>query len=40
MKLYEIKIKEVLVFDDEFVKDIDEEVEILDELKEKIFKCL
>lgn len=36
VKLYEIKFKEFLVLDDEFVKDVDEEVEILEVLKVKI----
>ncbi|WP_271001163.1 trigger factor [Listeria seeligeri] len=36
VKLHEIKTKEVPALDDELAKDIDEEVETLDELKEKI----
>ncbi|PZG35001.1 trigger factor [Listeria ivanovii] len=36
VKLHEIKTKEVPTLDDELAKDIDEEVETLDELKEKI----
>ncbi len=40
VKLHEIKIKEVPALDDELAKDIDEEVETLDELKEKISKRL
>ncbi|EAC8234109.1 trigger factor [Listeria monocytogenes] len=40
VKLYEIKTKEVPALDDELAKDIDEEVETLDELKEKISKRL
>ncbi|HBM3572642.1 TPA: trigger factor [Listeria innocua] len=40
VKLHEIKTKEVPAFDDELAKDIDEEVETLDELKEKISKRL
>ncbi|TYV24663.1 trigger factor [Listeria monocytogenes] len=40
VKLHEIKTKEVPVLDDELAKDIDEEVETLDELKEKISKRL
>ncbi|EAE7278421.1 TPA: trigger factor [Listeria monocytogenes] len=40
VKLHEIKTKEVPALDDEFAKDIDEEVETLDELKEKISKRL
>ncbi|EAD2070055.1 trigger factor [Listeria monocytogenes] len=40
VKLHEIKTKEVPALDDELAKDIDEEVETLDELKEKIFKRL
>ncbi|EAD1940425.1 trigger factor [Listeria monocytogenes] len=38
VKLHEIKTKEVPALDDELAKDIDEEVETLDELKEKISK--
>jgi trigger factor len=34
--LHEIKTKELPVLDDEFAKDVDEEVESLDQLKEKI----
>ncbi|HEL7497481.1 TPA: trigger factor [Listeria monocytogenes] len=40
VKLHEIKTKEVPALDDELTKDIDEEVETLDELKEKISKRL
>ncbi|EAD2479913.1 trigger factor [Listeria monocytogenes] len=40
VKLHEIKTKEVPSLDDELAKDIDEEVETLDELKEKISKRL
>ncbi|EFR87932.1 trigger factor [Listeria marthii] len=40
VKLHEIKTKEVPTLDDELAKDIDEEVETLDELKEKISKRL
>ncbi|EAE8347462.1 trigger factor [Listeria monocytogenes] len=40
VKLHEIKTKEVPALDDELAKDIDEEVESLDELKEKISKRL
>ncbi|HBJ9670726.1 TPA: trigger factor [Listeria monocytogenes] len=40
VKLHEIKTKEVPALDDELAKDIDEEVETLDELKEKIYKRL
>lgn len=40
VKLHEIKSKEVPALDDELAKDIDEEVETLDELKEKISKRL
>ncbi|EIV0391875.1 trigger factor [Listeria monocytogenes] len=40
VKLHEIKTKEVPDLDDELAKDIDEEVETLDELKEKISKRL
>ncbi|MBC2329392.1 trigger factor [Listeria swaminathanii] len=40
VKLHEIKTKEVPTLDDELAKDIDEEVESLDELKEKISKRL
>ncbi|EHN7558019.1 trigger factor [Listeria monocytogenes] len=40
VKLHEIKTKEVPALDDELAKDIDEEVETLDELKEKISKRL
>ncbi|EQC0753412.1 trigger factor [Listeria innocua] len=40
VKLHEIKTKEVPALDDELAKDIDEEVENLDELKEKISKRL
>ena len=37
-KLHEIKKKELPELDDEFAKDVDEEVETLDELKEKLKK--
>ncbi|MCH5002538.1 trigger factor [Listeria monocytogenes] len=40
VKLHEIKTKEVPALDDELAKDIDEEVETLAELKEKISKRL
>lgn len=40
VKLHEIKTKEVPALDGELAKDIDEEVETLDELKEKISKRL
>ncbi|EEU7817340.1 trigger factor [Listeria monocytogenes] len=40
VKLHEIKTKEVPALDDELAKDLDEEVETLDELKEKISKRL
>ncbi|EJK4798167.1 trigger factor [Listeria monocytogenes] len=40
VKLHEIKTKEVPALDDELAKDINEEVETLDELKEKISKRL
>ncbi|EJO0917738.1 trigger factor [Listeria monocytogenes] len=40
VKLHEIKTKQVPALDDELAKDIDEEVETLDELKEKISKRL
>ncbi|HAA6189774.1 TPA_asm: trigger factor [Listeria monocytogenes] len=40
VKLHEIKTKEVPALDDELAKDIDEEIETLDELKEKISKRL
>ncbi|EGY1197423.1 trigger factor [Listeria monocytogenes] len=40
VKLHEIKTKEVPALDDELAKDIDEEVETLDESKEKISKRL
>ncbi|HDT9574919.1 TPA: trigger factor [Listeria monocytogenes] len=40
VKLHEIKTKEVPALDDELAKDIDEEVETLDELKEKTSKRL
>ena len=36
MKVHEIKAKELPALDDEFAKDADEEVETLDQLKEKI----
>src|SRR5699024_1604870 len=35
VKIHEIKAKELPELDDEFAKDVDEEVETLDELKEK-----
>ncbi len=37
-KIHEIKKKELPELDDEFAKDVDEEVETLDELKEKLSK--
>ena len=37
-KIHEIKTKELPELDDEFAKDVDEEVETLDELKEKLKK--
>ena len=37
-KIHEIKKKELPELDDEFAKDVDEEVETLDELKEKLTK--
>ncbi|MBQ9518227.1 MAG: trigger factor [Eubacterium sp.] len=37
-KIHEIKKKELPELDDEFAKDVDEEVETLDELKEKLAK--
>ncbi|GAA0294632.1 trigger factor [Gracilibacillus halotolerans] len=40
VKIHEIKQKELPELDDEFAKDLDEEVETLDELKEKIKKQL
>lgn len=40
MIIYEVKVKEVFELDDEFVKDVDDEVLILDELKEKYCKEL
>lgn len=36
VKVHEIKVKQLPELDDEFAKDVDEEVETLDELKEKI----
>ncbi|OYQ67912.1 trigger factor [Aerococcus sp. 1KP-2016] len=38
VKVHEVKTKEVPELDDEFAKDVDEEVETLDELKEKYRK--
>ncbi len=35
IKLHEIKAKQLPALDDEFAKDVDEEVETLDALKEK-----
>jgi len=40
VKIHEIKAKELPELDDEFAKDVDEEVETLDELKEKTMKRL
>ncbi|SFM06174.1 trigger factor [Gracilibacillus orientalis] len=40
VKIHEIKAKELPELDDEFAKDVDEEVETLDELKEKTKKRL
>ncbi|GAA5416263.1 trigger factor [Paraliobacillus ryukyuensis] len=40
VKIHEIKAKELPEMDDEFAKDVDEEVETLDELKEKTRKRL
>lgn len=40
VKIHEVKRKELPELDDEFAKDLDEEVETLDELKEKIKKQL
>ncbi|WP_141603900.1 trigger factor [Terrilactibacillus laevilacticus] len=40
VKVHEIKVKELPELDDEFAKDVDEEVETLAELKEKIAKHL
>lgn len=40
VKIHEIKAKELPEMDDEFAKDVDEEVETLDELKEKTKKRL
>ena len=40
VKVHEVKTKEVPELDDEFAKDVDEEVETLDELKEKYRKEL
>lgn len=40
VKIHEIKAKELPEMDDEFAKDVDEEVETLDELKEKMKKRL
>ncbi len=37
-KIHEIKVKELPELDDEFAKDVDDEVETLDELKEKLKK--
>lgn len=36
MIVYEVKIKEFFELDDEFVKDVDEDVDIFEELKVKI----
>jgi trigger factor len=36
VKIHEIKVKQLPELDDEFAKDVDEEVETLDQLKEKI----
>ncbi|SFH85898.1 trigger factor [Pisciglobus halotolerans] len=38
VKVYEVKEKELPELDDEFAKDVDDEVETLDELKEKLKK--
>ncbi|MER2110870.1 MAG: trigger factor, partial [Desemzia incerta] len=40
VKVHEVKAKELPELDDEFAKDIDDEVESLDELKEKVKKQL
>jgi trigger factor len=40
VKIHEIKTKELPALDDEFAKDVDEEVETLDQLKEKLEKNL
>ncbi|MBM6613935.1 trigger factor [Desemzia sp. RIT804] len=40
VKVHEVKAKELPELDDEFAKDVDEEVETLDELKEKVKKQL
>lgn len=40
VKIHEVKAKELPELDDEFAKDVDEEVETLDELKEKVKKQL
>lgn len=40
VKVHEVKVKELPELDDEFVKDLDEDVETVDELKEKIRKEL
>ncbi|MGN8645681.1 trigger factor [Gracilibacillus sp. HCP3S3_G5_1] len=40
VKIHEVKAKELPELDDEFAKDVDEEVETLDELKEKTKKRL
>lgn len=40
VKVHEVKAKELPEMDDEFAKDIDDEVESLDELKEKVKKQL
>ena len=40
VKVHEVKSKELPEMDDEFAKDVDEDVETLDELKEKIRKQL
>ena len=40
VKVHEVKVKELPELDDEFVKDLDEDVETVDELKDKIRKEL
>ncbi|MFL2100754.1 trigger factor [Desemzia sp. FAM 23991] len=40
VKVHEVKAKELPELDDEFAKDVDEDVETLDELKEKVKKQL
>ncbi|MCR5208343.1 MAG: trigger factor [Eubacterium sp.] len=37
-KIHEIKVRELPILDDDFAKDVDDEVETLDELKEKLNK--